>query len=1049
MKFYADLHVHSKYSRATSRDAGLEEFSAWAARKGLAVLGTGDFTHPAWRAEIRDKLVPAEPGLFRLRDDLARAAAERVPPACRADTRFLLQVEISTIYKKDGATRKVHHLVFASGFDEAERLSAALARVGNLASDGRPILGLDSRHLLEITLEAGAGCFLIPAHIWTPWFSALGSKSGFDRIDDCYGDLAPHVFAVETGLSSDPPMNWRVSSLDRFRLVSNSDAHSPAKLGREACVFDTDRDYFAMRRALETGAGYAGTVEFFPEEGKYHLDGHRACNVRLEPAETRKLAGRCPTCGKPLTVGVMNRVEELADRPDGARPPGAADYRCRVPLPEALSEIVGAGPDSRKVQSAWDHLVARLGPELFILNEAPIEAIARAGSALLADGIGRMRRAEVIRDAGYDGEYGVIRLFRPDELTPGAGVSALFDVPPDPPAPKPTRTRAEPGGGARPDIPEAASAAREPEAPGTEAAAAAILDALDPEQRAAAEIVRGPLLIVAGPGTGKTRTLTRRIARLVADEGVPPESCLAITFTNRAANEMAVRLAALLPGAAARIRVTTFHALGWLIVRENARRLGYDSEPRVIDEPEAIAILREVLDVTERQAARLRRQVSAWKREAAAEARPAGTAETEWACTRYAAVLRERALVDFDDLVRLPVDLLAEREDVRAAYQSRFPWVSIDEYQDIDPLQYRLVRLLVPPDGNICAIGDPDQSIYGFRGSDVGIFGAFAVDFPGARVARLTRNYRSGRCIVAAAVQAIAPSTLVESRTLEAQSADATRVAVRPCASEAAEAEFITHTIERLVGGSGFFSMDSGRVGAGEGEALSFSDFAVLYRTEAQAEALIEALARSGMPFQSRTHGRLSQSPAVARLIAAMEASPGADRAPRLALARAVEVLADDPAQAEIERAAQMLHPVAARSQNLAAFRSEIAMASDADLWDPRADRVSLLTLHAAKGLEFDVVFLAGCEDGILPLRWGGDESEANLAEERRLFFVGLTRARRRLYLSHARRRRWMGTTRDMEPSPFLSPIAEELLERSRGEPGARSRPTHEQLDLL
>ena len=353
MAFYADLHVHSKYSRATSRNCDLEHLAIWARKKGISVVGTGDFTHPAWRAELKEKLVPAEPGLFRLRPDLERFIEEQLPPACRSHrttTRFMLSVEISTIYKKLDKTRKIHHLIYTPDFDSMDRVTGSLSRIGNLNADGRPILGLDSRHLLEITLESDPGSYLVPAHIWTPWFAALGSKSGFDAIDDCYGDLAPHIFAVETGLSSDPPMNWRVSSLDRFRLVSNSDAHSPEKLGREVCIFDTDPDYFALRRALETGEGYGGTLEFFPEEGKYHLDGHRNCDVRLSPNEARRHEGLCPVCGKPLTIGVMHRVEDLADRTEAAAPPATAGpMRSLIPLPEILSEIHQVGPKSRQV----------------------------------------------------------------------------------------------------------------------------------------------------------------------------------------------------------------------------------------------------------------------------------------------------------------------------------------------------------------------------------------------------------------------------------------------------------------------------------------------------------------------------------------------------------------------------------------------------------------------------------------------------------------------------------------------------------------------------
>ena len=315
--FIADLHIHSKFSRACSKDCDIEHLSWWALRKGLTVLGTGDFTHPAWSAELKETLVPAEPGLFRIRPDLEKRLIRDTPPRCAGPVRFLLSVEISTIYRRDDRTRKVHHLLYAPSFEAAGKITESLAKIGNLASDGRPILGLDSRDLLEITLSADPGCYLVPAHVWTPWFAVLGSKSGFDAVRDCYADLADHIFAVETGLSSDPPMNWSCSSLDGYRLVSNSDAHSPPMLGREATVFDTNLDYFAMAAALKTGGGLAGTIEFFPEEGKYHLDGHRKCDTRFDPERTRQLAKTCPVCAKPLTVGVLHRVAELADRRPG------------------------------------------------------------------------------------------------------------------------------------------------------------------------------------------------------------------------------------------------------------------------------------------------------------------------------------------------------------------------------------------------------------------------------------------------------------------------------------------------------------------------------------------------------------------------------------------------------------------------------------------------------------------------------------------------------------------------------------------------------------
>src|ERR1700744_2721312 len=424
--FHADLHIHSKFSRACSKDCDIPHLAAGALRKGITVVGTGDFTHPAWSGELKKTLVPAEAGLRQLRPDLEKDLRQRTPAACNQAVRFMLSVEISTIYRRDERTRKVHHLIYAPSFEAADRITASLSKIGNLASDGRPILGLDSRDLLEITLEGGPGCYLVPAHIWTPWFAVLGSRSGFDAVADCYGDLAGEIFAVETGLSSDPGMNWMCSSLDGYRLVSNSDAHSPPMLGREATTFSAAMDYFSIADALRTGDGLAGTIEFYPEEGKYHLDGHRKCGIRFDPQQTRERDGVCPECHKPLTVGVLHRVAELADRGDGYRPDGAPDFNNLVQLPEIIGEIFSVGPRSLRVNRLIDRLVAEFGPELSILQQGPTDDLSRVGGSALGEAIGRLRRGQVVRDAGYDGEYGRIRMFQPGELD---RAEALFEVP--------------------------------------------------------------------------------------------------------------------------------------------------------------------------------------------------------------------------------------------------------------------------------------------------------------------------------------------------------------------------------------------------------------------------------------------------------------------------------------------------------------------------------------------------------------------------------------------------------------------------------------------
>jgi len=1039
MRFHADLHVHSKFSRATSRDLDLEHLAAWAARKGVGVVGTGDFTHPVWRAELKEKLVPAAPGLFRLRPEIEQAIAAEIPPACRAPVHFMLSVEISTIYKKGEKTRKVHHLIYAPDFATVDRISERLARIGNIASDGRPILGLDSRDLLEIALTSSPDAYFIPAHIWTPWFAALGSQSGFDSIKECYGDLADHIFAVETGLSSDPPMNWRLSMLDRYRLVSNSDAHSPGKLGREATTFDCAVDYFAIRKALETGKGYVGTVEFFPEEGKYHLDGHRKCGVKLSPSETLAHDGRCPVCSGPMTIGVLHRVEALADRSEAQAlpPPTAGTVSNLVALPEVLGEIAASGPQSRTVERGYGRLLASLGSELSILQSVPLEDIARADSSLVAEAVARLRAGQVIRDAGYDGEYGVIRLFQDDELRRHTGGGLLFEganLSPSPGRRRPAQPT--PGGSSSASatstdlLPAAArsTSASQRETKG----ASGILASLDDDQSAAAAIVDGPLVIVAGPGSGKTRTLTQRIVHLVAERGVSAEHCLAITFTRRAAAEMRERLHTALGARADKIAVHTFHSLGLAILREHANAAGLQRGFRVAGEAERIAAMAAALEVPEPRAQSLIRAISKAERTAVA-----ASGEVAVSQTAYREVLAVNNWIDFDNLIGLAVRILENNPEIAGLYRQRFRFVSADEFQDVDAQQYRLLTLLAPsPQGNLCIIGDPQQAIYGFRGADASCFARFRSDYPDAASVALKRNYRSSGTIVAASSQVIAQNSDAANEPI----AEIVRhmhqhITIHAAPSERAEAEFVVATIEQAIGGHSFFSIDSGRA-SGQGEALSFADFAVLYRTEAQADALTEALARSGIPFRKHSHTPLGEQPSVRALLDAFERENGSeyDLVARFKSA-AQQIETENEKTAGADLALQRLISLAESSGgDQARFLDAIALATDADFWDPRADGIALLTLHAAKGLEFAFVFIVGLEDGLLPLHWGKTVSDDEAAEERRLFYVGMTRAKDRLVLSRALKRHWRGRVREQRPSPFLAGIESELVKQQQAQ---------------
>lgn len=977
MFFYSDLHIHSKYSRATSKSCNLEELALWAQKKGLTLISTGDFTHPAWFEEIKEKLIPAGTGVFKLRPDIEKHLFQSTTPV-----RFILSVEISTIYKKCDKTRKVHHVVFMPDLKTAEIFRQKLSAIGNIKSDGRPILGLDSRDLLEIALDSGENSFLIPAHIWTPWFSALGSKSGFDSIEDCYGDLASHIFAVETGLSSDPEMNWRVSSLDKYRLVSNSDAHSPSKLAREATVFDTEPDYMSIMNALRTGDGYVGTVEFFPEEGKYHEDGHRKCNVCLSPEETIKLNGICPVCHKPMTIGVMHRVNELTDRREKTLipPETAGKVFSLVPLPEILSEIMQVGVSSKSVTYEYENLLQKLGSELSILREIPIDDISKAYSPLLGEGISRLRAGKVIKHPGYDGEYGVIRLFEPDELARKSFINLKLDI--NLPPQKTTETQPSKKADLQKDITTPAQHTEKKHEQTNSSSS------FDEAQEHAIKNENNQLIITAGPGAGKTTVLTRRIAYLISQKNVPRESCLAITFTKKAAGEMRERLKKLLPEDFNKINIHTFHSLCFSILKQNYQQAGLDKDFMVISEQEKKLLEKEYK--------------------------------------------KDKMLV-FDDLISLTLKLFEENPSIKESYQKLFQFVSVDEYQDIDKNQYKLIKLLVPQEGNICAIGDPNQAIYGFRGGNPKFFNSFAQDYPKAKIINLKNNYRSAANIVEASNQMLNSFNIISKYGMNNE-----KITLYTAQTDKAEAEFIVKTTEDMIGGHSFFSLDSNRA-SGEGSNLSFSDFAILYRTSSQIAPVEEALKRSGMPYAKFSNNLLCDNKHIQTLIKKLTTN--------ISITEQLKLFKQQFSDKIEDYIWDFLTSLASAHDTKDEFTHELSLLSEIDLLDKRADRIALMTLHASKGLEFECVFITGLEEEIVPFYLAQTQQE--LEEEKRLLYVGMTRAKQKLFLTRAEKRLWRGKLQHLEPSPFLNKIEENLLDLTKYEKTCREKETSNQLSLF
>lgn len=1116
MKFVADLHLHSHFSRATSPQLNLEHLHKSAQLKGITVIGTGDFVHPGWLKELQEKLEPAEPGLFKLKPEFARATQTELPGSCTGEVRFTLTAEISNIYKRLGKVRKVHNIVLVPSFAAAQKMQARLEAIGNIRADGRPILGLDSRDLLEITLDTDPLAYLIPAHIWTPWFSALGSNSGFDSIEECFADLTPEIFAVETGLSSDPPMNWRLQQLDRFVLVSNSDAHSPQKLAREANVFDTELSYPAIHRALKEkdDPGLIATLEFFPEEGKYHYDGHRACKTRLHPRETMANAGKCPVCGKEVTVGVMARVEELADRPEGEKSARWRPYENLIPLPEIIAEARNQGVTSKSVSAVFETLLAALGNELFILQEAPLSDIERVAGTFIAEGIRRMRAGEVRIAAGYDGEYGHINLFTAEDrekivrqtsfLPPSSEARTNVALADD------TCTTEKPL-----RVMDTIVAAEEAESTSGATLRNRDVAKLSASQEAAVQHGVTHLLIVAGPGSGKTHTLTHRIAR-VAKTLSPNSEMLCITFTNKAAEELRQRIDQLLDAEVTKLFAGTFHAFCLQLLKQYANASAFPEDFQIITESEKDELAKSLwpqLSVGER-AVRLE-IISLLK----STIRNENNLTVEDAARRELdAAMRQQHKLDFDDLLIEAIRLLEHNAAIRNEIQKRYRWIFVDEYQDINAAQQTLLKLLIGEDNVLTAIGDPDQSIYGFRGSRPDFFTSFPSGFPGATILQLRENYRSAPALLSAAAQVIAaaPSRLAVplSPTLLTQG----RLVIHNPPTANAEAEYVVHQIEKMVGGTSLFSQDSGRVGhhpAGAGER-SFGEIAVLYRLNALRPPLQEALDRAGMPYQISGEIPLIDRPGVRPLITALRlagAMPvtaneiaklivfavdgfgqqagqqlsaalqnenqltiesvrqlarkstwrqkqrqsledfcGALNDAALSLAKngvaattnlliaSTPYFTDLGNTAKAEEIFQRVLYLARRHARLQDFLNALALQRDLDDFTYHPEKISLLTLHAAKGLEFNVVFIIGCEETLLPMSLPGLAADPD--EERRLFYVGMTRAKEQLFLLRAARRSLFGKFSENPASRFLADIEERLKEHEAWPAPARKAST-------
>lgn len=948
-RHYLDLHIHSRFSRATSRSLNPASLALWAGYKGLDLIGTGDLTHPGWLAELNENLVPGDDGFYGL-----KARPGHGP-------RFAPTGEVSAIYKHDGRTRKIHLVIIAPDLEAAAKFSKTLGALGNVESDGRPILGLSARNILEIALNTHPDMIVVPAHIWTPWFSLFGARSGYDRLEDCFGDLSPHITALETGLSSDPEMNRLVSALDSYALISSSDAHSPDKLGREATILNGELTRSNLAAALKGGPALGGTVEFFPEEGKYHLDGHLGCGPPLTPEETRKNNGLCPACGKPVTIGVLHRVTELADRsePPAERLP---DYHL-IPLPEILGQVFGQGPKSKRVTAAFDKMVAEFGSEFHLLLEAGLDDIETAAGPLLRLAVDRMRKGEIVAQGGFDGQYGVVTAVGPEDRAAMSGQGRLFEE--SPKAKKTVRTK--------PSLPPAIEAEPETEAEADNGPPLLsllrgdlLLDGLDESQSAAVTCRNAALAVKAGPGSGKTRVLVHRAAWLLRENIMAPEEMLLTTYTRKAAEELAPRLAAALPfrPESRRVAVRTLHSLAYSLLKDKHPDWNLAPEDFLAD------LIKKSAKKAGLKSAAFASLVGQVKNSPALlpgeTDLPAHAPDQFSAAFRYYnRILTDHKCWDFDDLIL----------EAAPSGPSPFKAVLVDEFQDLSAAQFSFIKRLLPPGASgatsLTAIGDPDQSIYSFRGARPEIFDWLSI-YPDLTIVDLAANYRSTR-VIAQAGEAIMAGARKRPRRRTARQETGPRVTRTTLSTPRREAAYVVSRILAHLGVIKLGLEGSGRQDAEVMPGLGLNDVAVLFRLRSQGQDMASALDAAGLAWQ---------------------------------------MSGEEPLTA-------------------------------ADNLDFTADKINLLTMHAAKGLEFKLVFVIGSEEGLCPYFSPSEEPTAlRLEEERRLFYVAATRARDRLYFTRAGKRRLYGQCLSGCPSPFLAQIPQAICHDLNPKLRAASRGT-------
>ncbi|HOL48552.1 MAG TPA: UvrD-helicase domain-containing protein, partial [bacterium] len=996
--------------------------------------------------ELKEKFEPAEQGLYKLKNEYALKINNDFELNTDNNIRFILTTEISNIYKKYDKVRKIHNLIFSPDFDTVEKIQSSLKKIGNIISDGRPILGLDSKDLLDIILNISDKNFLIPAHIWTPWFSLLGSNSGFDSLFECFEDYSNYIFAIETGLSSDPPMNWLCSFLDNISITSNSDAHSPEKLGREANIFNCDFSFDAIKNALKFPEKnqFLGTIEFFPEEGKYHFDGHRKCNIVLSPNETNKYNQICPKCGKKLTIGVMYRVFEISDRTSTADRKNKKQFFSLIPLIEILSEIYQSNEKSKKIQSLYFSLIKKFGSEFNILLNVDINTLKNKENELLAEAIKRMRDGKVIIKPGFDGEYGKIRLFTDEELN-SSNKFFLFEKTEE-------INKAENQYNFKNELLKFKNGISKNFDDNINAVNKNQL--LNQSQLDAVNYIDSSLLIIAGPGTGKTNVFAYKIIFLL-NNGIQPSEILSLTFANEAAKEMFNRIKTLLNNTnfLKQLNIFTFHSFGLFILKDYYNN---QSNFTIINDNEKELILKDILNIKNKEIKKIINEISEIKQKFL----PIDSIndELKQIYIKYNDFLQKNFLFDFDDLIFLPIIIFQQNKNYLEKIQNKFKWIIIDEYQDINYAQYLLVKKISENKKiKVCVIGDPNQAIYTFRGADSKFINNFQIDFPDAKLFLLNKSYRCSDSILSASLNIIANND--EKNYFLKGTEKGLKINILECQSVQSEAEFVARTIENLIGGISFFSFDSNISDGEKSEHInSFSDIAVLCRISKQFEPIKNAFLQHNIPFQIINENFLFTNEPFCELLNLIKFLTMPENNFYKIILKKInknfpinelnKIFNNNSLKNflaylfenyyknyynEFKDYFDLLIKIADNINNPIDFLNEINTMQTNDLFQKTINKVPIMTMHSAKGLEFNAVFIVGCNSSIIPFNFYKNYN-VNIEDEKRLMYVAMTRAKKYLYLTYTKTINYFGGIIQSEISPFLTKIKKELIEFKKQE---------------